>query len=173
MMQALNSSLLKNYFGDIVLGVTATTRDGTSTASANQNITISFAAVSEEPVVSIGGDLTGLEFTNSTVDGSDHQVALNNVTFSIADAGAVASADAKIEVKAADGVSAISGVTIDSTAASGVTVTESPTGTWTVTGASTLSDLQTAVQALKVIGPQDYSGDINVTVRCESCREWC
>ena len=45
-----------------------------------------------------------------------------------------------------------------------MTVTESPTGTWTVTGASTLSDLQTAVQALKVIGPQDYSGDINVTV---------
>ena len=43
-----------------MLGVTATTRDGTSTASANQNITISFAAVSEEPVVSIGGDLTGL-----------------------------------------------------------------------------------------------------------------
>ena len=49
-------------------------------------------------------------------------------------------------------------------AASGVTVTESPTGTWTVTGASTLSDLQTAVQALKVVGPQDFSGDINVTV---------
>ena len=45
----------------------------------------------------------------SSVDGSDHQVALNNVTFSIADAGAVASADAKIEVKARDGVSAISG----------------------------------------------------------------
>ena len=78
-----------------------------------RTITISFAAVSEEPVVSIGGDLTGLEFTNSSVDGSDHQVALSNVTFSIADAGAVASADAKIEVKAPDGVSAISGVTID------------------------------------------------------------
>ena len=72
-----------------------------------------FAPVSEEPVVSIGGDLTGLEFTNSNVDGSDHQVALSNVTFSIADAGAVASADAKIEVKAADGVVLFQGYQID------------------------------------------------------------
>ena len=31
-------------------------------------------------------------------------------------------------------------------------------------GASTFSELQTAIQAMKVIGPQDYSGDINVTV---------
>ena len=72
--------------------------DGTSKL-VNQNITISFAAVSEEPVVRLVA-LTGLEFTNSTVDGSDHQVA--NTTFSIADASVYA--DAKIEVKAADGV---------------------------------------------------------------------
>ena len=162
----------ENYFGDLTgIGITITSSFSGDYVDTSSNLAPITGTVSEDPV-DITGDLTGLEFTNSTVDGSDHQVALNNVTFSIADAGAVASADAKIEVKAADGVSAISGVTIDSTAASGVTVTESPTGTWTVTGASTLSDLQTAVQALKVIGPQDYSGDINVTVSA-SCREWC
>ena len=97
----------------------------TSTASAKDTIIFQFGPVSEEPVVSIDGDLTGLEFTNSTVDGSDHQVALNNVTFSIADAGAVVSAKAQIIVKAADGVSRIENVSIDATSnaiPAGVTV---------------------------------------------------
>ena len=102
-----------NYFGDIAIGVTATTRDGTSTASSTQNLTVSFAAVSEEPVVSISGDLSGTEDTTADTASSDG-VALTNVTLSIADSEAVATADGKILI-ANTNDSALSGVRINTT----------------------------------------------------------
>ena len=118
----------------------------------------------------------------------DHQVALSNVSFSIADAGAVVSAKAQIIVKAADGVSRIEDVSIDATSnaiPAGVTVGNKTTITlndvnydmWEVQGASSLSDLQTAVQALKIsqvlpninTSPSSFmTGSTNQPARCLS-----
>ena len=154
-----------NYFGDIAVGVTATTRDGTSTASSTQNLTVSFAAVSEEPVVSISGDLSGTEDTTADTASSDG-VALTNVTLSIADSEAVATADGKILI-ANTNDSALSGVRINTTGLTdgGITVSASGNaGEWTVTGATSVSQLQSAIQQLKVVGPEDYAGAMKVTV---------
>ena len=155
-----------NYFGDIAIGVTATTRDGTSTASSTQSLTVSFAAVSEEPVVSISGDLSGTEDTTVADTASSDGVALTNVTLSIADSEAVATADGKILI-ANTNDSALSGVRINTTGVTdgGITVSASGNaGEWTVTGATSVSQLQSAIQQLKVIGPEDYAGAMKVTV---------
>jgi hypothetical protein len=126
--------------------------------------TVSLSAVSEEPVVDISGDLSGTEDTTTSMASSDG-VALTNVTLSIADAEAVATADGKILI-ANTNDSALSGVDINTTGLTdgGITVSSSGTGEWTVTGATSVSQLQSAIQQLKVVGPEDYAGAMKVTV---------
>jgi hypothetical protein len=156
-----------NYFGNLEnIAITVTSQDfsGDYVDVVNNPGTVSLSAVSEEPVVDISGDLSGTEDTTTSMASSDG-VALTNVTLSIADAEAVATADGKILI-ANTNDSALSGVDINTTGLTdgGITVSSSGTGEWTVTGATSVSQLQSAIQQLKVVGPEDYAGAMKVTV---------
>ena len=88
------------------------------------------------------------------------------MTLSIADSEAVATADGKILI-ANTNDSALSGVGINTTAVTDDGISVSPSGNageWTVTGATSVSQLQSAIQQLKVVGPEDYAGAMKVTV---------
>ena len=111
--------------------------------------------------------MSGTEDTTADTASSDG-VALTNVTLSIADSEAVATADGKILI-ANTNDSALSGVRINTTGLTdgGITVSASGNaGEWTVTGATSVSQLQSAIQQLKVVGPEDYAGAMKVTVSC-------
>ena len=157
-----------NFFGNIEnVAITVTSQDlsGDYVDVVNNLGTVSLSAVSEEPDVDISGDLSGTEDTTADTASGDG-VALTNVTLSIADSEAVATADGKILI-ANTNDSALSGVRINTTGLTdgGITVSASGNaGEWTVTGATSVSQLQSAIQQLKVVGPEDYAGAMKVTV---------